>query len=604
MVRIDGSDRMRLPPDSGLRPNAYSAREHASSQPTREAFGAWLQLLQRGPGQDAASELARALEQTLSQRAESRQAPPRALALTVLTAEPQGDGSQARVQLGNRVFTLTSTAPLYPGQTLTLQPDGDQLRVTIPQTPVQKLALLQAARQAQLSLLPTPSARTGLASLTPWLNASTQTSSQSLFPGSTAGAPGTRSAAGPQAVTGPGVVSRVARLLPLILQQWQSALPQAAHSTATSPPVAGPAGADSSAAAGLPVAADAIRQSQHWIPQLIQATRAQQGEVTPAALRATWQQWVASARQQVTNWPAPDLSQSRLTPLQPDTAGITRRPLAPAGQSTATWLKTQPLLSPAGTAPTRARTESTDAPAHQTLPADFWRLLAEQVIDQRLHQSGGRSLIPSLQEQLQRRAELALRQVTQTYNPAMLRQASVNQAAASGTAASAEQQTLLQVRQILEQFSQQQSARILQSSITEGATENRGTHTAIPVMGQDQVVWFDMNQWRAPEESDDDTQETPGSRFTLDLHFHLTPMAPVCARLQWQGSGYEILFLTRDTQTLQLFHRQLGDLDQRLQQSGLPVDNIQCRYGMPPRRPESLGPSADTRTSTQVDVRT
>jgi len=38
MAKIDSVGRMRLPPDSGIRTQAHSRREHATSEPVKQAM--------------------------------------------------------------------------------------------------------------------------------------------------------------------------------------------------------------------------------------------------------------------------------------------------------------------------------------------------------------------------------------------------------------------------------------------------------------------------------------------------------------------------------------------------------------------------------------
>ncbi len=646
MARIDGSDRLRLPSDSGIRTSAYSAREHAASGPAREAVGDWLQLLQRGSRDGGTEPLARAIEQMLTRSTARSGQPPASLPLTVIRAlESRPTGNLYQVQLGNELLVLRSSARLEPGQTLTLVPNGQRAEVLLPQNSAERLLIMQVAQRQQWAQLASPEPRSGLQELMPWIRSATPAERAPVSPVPTLGATQPSAANAPQT---PMAAQWVVRSLPQLLGQWLAQLPTpgtGTSSTPTSSPVpassagtGAPGGAAAQSATpqtgtGQPTSgnnarptvagstpgdlANRLQTNQHWIMQLIQTARTQYGEATPQTIRQVWQGWQQAARHLVGSWQTPDFSQVQLTPapgaqkglspLLPSAAATTTaaggtpgEPIAPgANQTLADRLPLLQLSRPAGSAETG--NQETSRPDPSRLPGDLWRLLAAQLIDQRFQQAGLRSAVPSLQEQLHRRAETLLQQTPQIYSPANIRRLlQPGGGAGAQTGSNAEQQSLLQVRQLLEQFSQQQVTRLLQTPVSDPGTEQRPLQQALPVLHGDQVVWFELH--REPFQEGEEAQSTGGSsRHAIDLHFHLPPMAPVCARVAWRGSdGMEITFLTDDTPTLRLFHTHLDTLNRQLGRLALPVEQVHCRHGLPTRfSPGGPGPG-----SGHIDVHT
>ncbi|MCH8552160.1 MAG: flagellar hook-length control protein FliK [Natronospirillum sp.] len=416
-----------------------------------------------------------------------------------------------------------------------------------------------------------------------------------------------------------------------------------------------------------------LQLSQHWIPQLIETARRDYGSATPETVRQVWQNWQQGATSRLQTTPMPDLSRVPLSPA--DTGGRTSAPVpvpllnagatplttanpltagtataagsestlarptasvpapgtttsaAPASaggapsatpttgnagaETTLNPAQLVPILRAAMRAPTEAATTPTQRSEPQALPADVWRVIAEQVLDQRLQQLG-QSGHPSLQEQLQRRADQLRSQRTMTYSPEQLRQKLGQRTASAGdttggtqSAQQQEQQTLMQLRQTLEQAGQQQLVRALQSILPDNPAEPARLVQGIPVMSDQQLLWFELERHRPHDEDEAGEEPASSNQWVLDLHFHLPPLAPVCARLHWQGETAELTFLTNDTPTLRLFHNHLEGLQQRLEDLALPVEEVQCRYGLPRRKGRS-GSSDQMPPSAlhQIDVHT
>ncbi|MEX1056199.1 MAG: hypothetical protein WED11_00595, partial [Natronospirillum sp.] len=51
----------------------------------------------------------------------------------------------------------------------------------------------------------------------------------------------------------------------------------------------------------------------------------------------------------------------------------------------------------------------------------------------------------------------------------------------------------------------------------------------------------------------------------------------------WQGDHGDIEFLTDDMPTLRALHNNTQNLQAQLHKQGLPIDDIQCRHGLPKR---------------------
>lgn len=713
MAKIDSIGRMRLPPDSGIRTQAYSQRERATSEPVRQAMSDWFQAIAQGRRDNADQSLVNAVRDALTDTANRGEAPPRLLPLQILTRlADASDGTKLyQAQLGQSLLTLSTRTPLEPGQTLVITPGREGPVVVNPETPQQARMVLSVIQQQQLTYLPSPQPRTPLSALVPWLTDTQRTSSSpappltppsapppapgsqsaqptaeragglpigqsqtaapstQASPSTATAAPGTLQSHTTSPATLSGTVQWLGQALQQVLSQWQQSLPQAP------PPVGGGAqqtdagsrpATDARAAAPGPgpspqhATAEArgvsLQQSDHWIPQLIRTATAQYGEATPSTVRQVWQSWQQAASQTVRAQPVPDLAQAQLRPppenqraapvplvptpiLQrvdastpPVAAEPNQRPSAAAPESGPSNPVRPPGLAdlvpllrqadaaastrPSGPntpAPAAAQMRSTDSGApvpEGRVPADLWRTVAEQLIDLRLSQLGN-TQPTSMQEQLHRRAEQILRQVNSTYSPGQLKQQLQGQQAAAAdaganarAAVNAEQQTLLQVRQLLEQVSQQQQIRTLQGTQPDtNSPETLRQIQGIPVLAHQQIEWFELER-RKPEEDDQGQEEQESSqRWVLDLHFQLPPLAPVCARLRWDNDHGRIEFLTDDTPTLRAFHAHLASLNQRMSALGLPIEDIQCRHGLPRR---AGGPAqGDSQTGDhQIDIHT
>ena len=665
MAKIDSVGRMRLPPDSGIRTQAHSRREHATSEPVKRAMTEWFQTIQ-GARREASDEaLTQAIRHALTDRVNRGEATPKVLPIQVLTTLP-AEGSDRhlyQVQLGQSLLTLSSKVPLQPGQTLVVTPGKNGPVVVNPVLPEHQSLVRALSQQQQLQWLPAPQGRTPLSALIPWMPPQPITSGQAEHARQASALADNRAlnpssnwnstlSAGGNLPT----VSWLAQALQQVLSQWQQSLANAANlrweaasgsgaPAQTTATPAGQAGVGSSpfASAGSTTAAgnNGIALSDHWIPQLVRTATQQFGEATPQTVRLVFQSWQQAASNQARSLPLPDLSQVNLrpanntmsaslqpAPLLPTPPAISSSNAAPApastgGGQTAVPTSTQPSAQTptqppmlADLAPVlRVRAERSDRAADPggdrlpiRIPADIWRLAAEQLIDQRLQQLG-QTPQHSLQEALQRRAEQLLRQVTTTYSPAQLKQQFQQRGMAQGgmppggSSQATEQQALLQVRQLLEQVSQQQQVRTLTPSQADTPNDQPRQLQGIPLLADQQLVWFDLE--RQPSEPASGDPDTKSREWILDLHFQLPPMAPVCARLRWHQDHARLEMLTDDTPTLRLMHSHLQGLQERLNELQLPVEEVQVRHGLPRRiNKTSVDSPANDLSSRHIDIKT
>lgn len=676
MAKIDSIGRMRLPPDSGIRTQAYSQRERATSEPVRQAMSDWFQTIAQGRRENADQTLVNAVRSALADTANKGEAPPRLLPLQILTRLADApDGTRLyQAQLGQSLLTLSSRTPLEPGQTLVITPGREGPVVVNPSTPQQAQVVLSVIQQQQLTYLPSPQPRTPLNALVPWLppapdappaqpaerpanTTAGQTANTTSAPATAAS--GTAQSHTTSPATLSGTVQWLGQALQQVLSQWQQSLPQATTGAGQNPQTAErpaaearPASATGQTPAQPTATAESrgasLQQSDHWIPQLIRTATAQYGEATPQTVRQVWQNWQQAASQTMRAQPMPDLSQTQLRPApenqRPAPVPLTPAPpnLQPAGTGAAvatgetpasgptspikppTLADLVPLLRQADTtaasrppghtpaAPSDTLTRPADAAQRVSegrIPPDVWRTVAEQLIDLRLSQLGN-TQPTSMQEQLHRRAEQILRQVNSTYSPGQLKQqlqgqqaAAADPAANARAAVNAEQQTLLQVRQLLEQVSQQQQIRTLQGTQPDtNSPESLRQIQGIPVLANQQIEWFELERHK-PEEDDSGDPPDNSQRWVLDLHFQLPPLAPVCARLRWDTDHGRIEFLTDDTPTLRAFHTHLASLNQRMSALGLPIEDIQCRHGLPKRAGSPIRGNLQTGDH-QIDIHT
>lgn len=661
MAKIDSVGRMRLPPDSGIRTQAHSRREHATSEPVKQAMTEWFQAIQ-GTRREAADEpLTQAIRHALADRVSRGESTPRALPILVLNELPAkgSDRHQYQVQLGQSLLVLSSKVPLQPGQTLVATP-GDKGPVILnPLQPEQQHQIRILTQQQQLHWLPAPQARTSLAALIPWASGFASTLPPSVMATPSTGSPAqvANTSAAESAATGvprqdtgnTPTVNWLAQALRHVLAQWQQTL-VSVNTTGRDTGASNVAATSTPSPAGLNGAG--IQLSDHWIPQLIRSATQEYGEATAKTVRQVFQSWQQTALNQARNVPLPDLSQVNLRPVtQPSGALIPPAPLlAPSSLTSGNLTNAmQPPAPPvggpdrSGTPPANTQTSVQQAAASaaspptladlvpllkrptqlQTLsgrdgdsgvrpnphvPADIWRLAAEQLIDLRLQQLGNTPQ-HSLQEALQRRAEQLLRQVTTTYSPTQLKQqlqrgtAPGGNAPAGGGSQATEQQALLQVRQLLEQVSQQQQTRTLTALQPDTPNEPPRQLQGIPLLADQQLIWFDLERQQADQGSDEKTSKP--QEWVLDLHFQLPPMAPVCARLHWQQDHARLEMLTDDMPTLRLLHSHLQGLQERLHNQQLPVEEVQVRHGLPKRagKQGSAGTPNET-TSQRIDIKT
>lgn len=351
--------------------------------------------------------------------------------------------------------------------------------------------------------------------------------------------------------------------------------------------------------------------------QLIQVAQETYGKATPATVRAVWSQWQQGANvqlQQGNNPANPASSQIG------SSAGESKASTLTTSTVTTSTAPTSTATSPGGTASSTSAITTNNVDNSPLLrlpvmqanakatpgerpplppPADWWRVMAEQLVDQRLLQQGVQAPQLSLQEQLKQRAQEIMARTSTLYSPEQMRQSF---AARAGTdnLAHREQQTLLAIRQTLEQVAQQQQVRTLLSLPADPSADTPRLLQGIPIWSDQQLVWFDVER-RTPEKGEADSKEkTP--EWVLDIHFQLPPMAPVCARMHWRKNTCSLQFLTDDAPTLRAIHTHVSAFSQRLTSMGLPVDDVQCRHGLPKRvngRTTVRHPSEH-----QVDIRT
>lgn len=637
MAKIDSVGKMRLPPDSALRPHAYSERERATSEPTKRALTEWFQVVQQQRQGQTDQALTRAIEAALNPRTDDKQPVPRALPLTVVSAltPTQPGRHDYSVQLGQQLVRISSSTLLQPGQTLLLTPTPQGPQLLVPNRPDQSHLMLAAAQRHQLSLLPAVQVQTAVSALLQqlpdlarlWLTVPAPAAAQPTTaavsnvatpatepPSTTAQKPADAAiVASGSNKTGP-TTSSVSALTsgPLrdLLMRWAESLPsvRASAPTSTASPTSGP-----TPASVLTGDASTLKNSQHWITQLIQTAQHTYGKATPESVRAVWNQWQqnASALLQTPSAsasPIPAPTPSPSTSQPPVAPSTVQTPAQPSGLPTGsapsstdiTALLALPILHKGMSTAATSTTPNAKAPIHQgTPPADWWRLVAEQWIDLRLTQLGSQAPQLSLQEQLKQRAQDILTRTHNLYSPDQMRQ-SLSARATADPAMVREQQSLLAVRQTLEQVAQQQQVRTLLGLPNEPSGDTSRILHSIPVWSDQHLVWFDLE--RHATEQDNDPEKKQMTEWVLDIHFHLAPMAPICARLHWRDDQCSVHFLTDDAATLRSLHQSAPQFSQRMSALSLPVEDVQCRHGLPKRAANAS--RSGTVSSHQVDIRT
>ncbi|MFY0665834.1 MAG: flagellar hook-length control protein FliK [Natronospirillum sp.] len=646
MAKIDSIGKMRLPPDSALRPQAYSERERASSEPTRRALTDWFQVVQQQRQGQTDQALVRAIEAAIGPRVDNNQQAPRSLPMTVISAlEPTQPGRhEYQVQLGQQVIRISSGTVLEAGQTLLLIPSTKGPQILVPSRPEQQIVMLDAAQRQQLSLLPalqvqsalvalktllpdllrtasTPSALASTPSLTPPTAAPSTTSGAIAAPGNlqsnTTGEPA-RAAVN----TAPGTTPEALQITALrdLITRWVQAMPTAVRTAPTAESTLNPATPTPLSASGLANVATttgstlegsaAVKNSQHWISQLITTAQDTYGKTTPETVRAVWTQWQQGAQAQLqlgadsTRLPATTdgkaVSAGAQVASPPNSAGVSSPVTGnSASGSTTKGSENNPLLQlpVMRTSPKAAHAERPPLPP----PADWWRVVAEQVIDQRLLQQGVQAPQLTLQEQLKQRAQDILARSNTLYSPDQMRQSLAPKVGRGPeNAVLREQQTLLAIRQTLEQVAQQHQVRTLLSLPADQGTDGPRLLQGIPVWSDQHLVWFDVE--RHPPEDTNEEASGKSAEWVLDVHFHLAPMAPICARMHWRNNSCSLHFLTDDAPTLRAIHDKVSDFSQRLTSMGLPVEDVQCRHGLPKR--VSGKANASNPSQHQVDIRT
>ncbi|MFC3852818.1 flagellar hook-length control protein FliK [Salinispirillum marinum] len=625
MAKIDSGSRMRLPPDSALKPQPYSEREHATTAAQQRTLTDWFQLAQQQRQGQADPTLARAIETALQSHRELTTAQGHRLTVTVLGPSSSGVAGQYEARAGDQTLRIQSATPLQAGQNLLLTTSPSGPALVVPASDQQRSAMLTIARQAQLARLPTLQPQTSAKSIQALLNALTQIN-QAIRPDPTTQQNplgSTTRPDNPQATPTPGTTNPEARalgtsqpILTTLLSRWLSTMPQAP----VQPPnaVNGPATVATGAATATgqtpampapefvqtlvsnlkslatpstePPSTSASQKSagQHWISQLVQTAQQEYGAATAQTVRKVWQQW----QQNTLNNLASTLPETGKSAM-PAATSLTATSSAPVSRETLDTLMQQlPLLASAKTRDPELKP--------LTPPNDWWRLAAEQWLDLRTQVASAASAKPlSLEEQLRQQAQRLLHQSGPTYSPEQLKR-SFALRRESTHLPNSEQQQLALIRQTLEQVNQQQTTRHLLSLGADTAVEQPRILHSIPVWSDQHLVWFDIE--RHPEPEGSEHKKNKPSRWCLDVHFHLPPMAPMCARLLWEGEHCSLQFLTDDSATLRMLHDHINGFQQRLQQMGLPVEEVLCRHGLPKRQQR-----AETTPSTgghRVDIRT
>ncbi|WLD56864.1 flagellar hook-length control protein FliK [Salinispirillum sp. LH 10-3-1] len=628
MAKIDSIGRMRLPPDSALRPHAYSERERASSEPTRRALTDWFQVIQHQRQGHTDQALVRAIEAAIGPRVDNNQPSPRSLPMTVISSleATQPGRHEYQVQLGQQVIRISSSTVLQPGQSLLLIPTPKGPQILVPSRPEQQNIMLDAAQRQQLSLLPTlqiQTALTALKALIPDLmrapapaaatpqapngNMAVPAEVRNAALSASSGLPLNSLSAETGRVTAPPASATSSETQPLtmlreLIGRWAQAMPAAARLAADNPPMptqsqASPVALPTTATHPMGLLANAIapsdlaaiKGSQHWVTQLIQVARETYGKATPETVRAVWTQWQQGASGQ--------LQQGN----SPKTAGAgSNAGTVNTGTNTSSTQSTDnnPLLRlPVMQGnPKAAHSERPPLPP----PADWWRVMAEQLVDQRLLQQGVPAPQLSLQEQLKQRAQDILARSSTLYSPEQMRQSFTARGAGTDGIAHREQQSLLAIRQTLEQVAQQQQVRTVLGLTADPTADTPRLLQGIPVWSDQHLVWFDVERQPSEESTTDGKEQT--SEWVLDIHFQLPPMAPVCARMHWRNNTCSLHFLTDDAPTLRAIHSHVSEFSQRLTAMGLPVDDVQCRHGLPKR--VSGRTTTHHHSEHQVDIRT
>lgn len=641
MAKIDSGSRMRLPPDSALKPQPYSEREHAANASKQRTLTDWFQLAQQQRQGQTDPTLARAIESALKNQLDVSATQGLRVTVTIMGPSNTGVAGQYEARAGDQLLRIQSATPLQTGQTLLLTASPAGPTLVVPASAQQQAAVLSLVQQAQLARLPTLQAQTNVNPIQALLNAFS-----SLGPKEITAAPETIPKTAASAVSGSApnhgqATSGTASTLPTplispaaeikllaanqpfftaLLTRWANSLPslptQAASAlTPSAPPsvALSPSSLPTNAtnlADPSPISS-AVQQTQptspvtpttttspglanrnigqHWISQLLHTAQQQYGAATAQSVRKVWQQWQQGAIQNLTSTPP------TFTAIKGSATTQEQRPASSPGA-----LNAHDTLKAVAPLPLLIMPKSADSTLKPLAPpGDWWRLAAEQWLDSRMQFLNNASTKPlSLEEQLRQQAQRILHQPGPIYSPEQLKR-TLTTRRNSNHLPTGEQQMLTQIRQTLEQITQQQVARQLFTLATEASTEHARLIQSIPVWADQQLVWFDIERQPEPDSSSEDTNKS--SQWCLDVHFHLPPMAPMCARMHWQGQHCAIQFLTDDTATLRVLHEHINSFQQRLQQMGLPVDEVLCRHGLPKRqlRAETASPG-----NHRVDIRT
>ena len=247
----------------------------------------------------------------------------------------------------------------------------------------------------------------------------------------------------------------------------------------------------------------------------------------------------------------------------------------------------QPLTSPATTTSQSTTSQSRELPLEMKLGQ--W--LAE--IDKHIAQNPTQAQI-----QLKHRASELLRQLSEgtakvAANPLL---------ESTKPSVDKEEPALLALRHWLDSA----QARIQHAAVQTGAAQWAAPDTPVnqmhlPLIWLGLTSWADIEWWQEKPKKKDSTKKDQEQRrrWRMKIYLSLSPLADMCADIDWSSQGTNITFWSEDTATLKHMTHLMPALHSWTE--GLGEKNLNTKHGMPKRRTQS-----DTTQTEQhlVDIRT
>jgi len=105
----------------------------------------------------------------------------------------------------------------------------------------------------------------------------------------------------------------------------------------------------------------------------------------------------------------------------------------------------------------------------------------------------------------------------------------------------------------------------------------------LPVKYQERTDVFQLRISRDREEQQDNERgDKQPEHWMIQIAFELEELGPVRARVRLAANELNAVFWMEHEQTTMLFRRHLGDLQQKLEASGIGIGQITCMTGIPP----------------------